>query len=655
MDDEESVFSILIGREGCDDEYSSIFEFKHNLQQSCLEEEVEEFSCGCVFYDHQYPNSTTNNTSKIITLLKHTASDSSFGCNYLLQFWSLVQVKRQHHHHHYLSTSDQPFCVSHLRKGLCWYRKLSTGHVYDVDEGAEDEQLGGVGRAYRSKNPESTPDLRLYSIHEFPLRNHAARCGLRVYLTMPLFGLHNNQCYGVLEFLSADATITRSLLSSLDQGLQIAGLKTTHTNYIPISNDNIEKMSSCRIEALTEIREAFMLITEIPQLYAANVWIPYGKCASITTNTRCMELVLFTEDVTRFMSTNQVHVQLRKGIIGMVLASESKSCFCRNLCEFSIADQPLAHYERRERLDVCFAICLQSSHTGDLLYVLEFYLYPTPTTDGYLASFLNFLLPAMKQELKTFKIASGKQLGEELVVEVIGFSRATGVTSSSESGQPQPNVFPFKFKSVQYSEDQPGKSVSHTSQTEQCSTAAAAFDSSKITETGKRKSGLHLSLEVLKPHFGKKLKDVAEELCVGRSTIKRACRDYGIERWPFKEKHARNLSLVERESARDSLQDMWPSRGNNLGQTEAEKVMIKVRYEEDIIRFELCVSSGVQKLREEVAMRLHLEMSSLKLKYFDEDNDEILLACDADLQLCPKSGTKIGKTCIQLFAQLISQ
>lgn len=112
----------------------------------------------------------------------------------------------------------------------------------------------------------------------------------------------------------------------------------------------------------------------------ANVWVPIGdQCvASVESNSSCMKLALSTNQIGKFMPTDQVHrihVHARKGMVGMVLASEEKSCFCRNLCEFSIADQPLSHYEISDRRDLCFAICLQSSLTNDLLYVVEFFLY----------------------------------------------------------------------------------------------------------------------------------------------------------------------------------------------------------------------------------------------------------------------------------------
>ncbi|KAH6798353.1 hypothetical protein C2S51_034837 [Perilla frutescens var. frutescens] len=219
MDDdyEEGVLSILRGREGWDEEYSSIDEFKEHLNQASPLAEEKVPHRGWVLR-----NEYNSNNTKIITLLKHIASHYWFAYNdhHLVQFWAVVKVEGRHH---YLSTSHQPFCVGQLSKGVSWYRNLSSQYEYHVDmEGAEaeKEQLGGVGRAYRNMHPESTPDLRLYSINEFPLRDHAARCGFRAYLALPLFDLHQNQCYGVLELLSHYPP-TRDAFYALDRRLKV--------------------------------------------------------------------------------------------------------------------------------------------------------------------------------------------------------------------------------------------------------------------------------------------------------------------------------------------------------------------------------------------------------------------------------------------------
>lgn len=198
---EERVLSSLIGRRGYHEEYSTIHEFKEDLNQAVLAE--EKLKHGWVFWraKHHKSKHTSQLQHKIRTLLKHIASMEWGGPHYLAQFWAVIKVEGRIH---YLSTSNQPFCVPNLRKGLCWYREQCMDDVYGVDvEGAEEEKLGIIGRAYRNKQPESTPDLMLYSMDEFPLRDHAARCGFRGYWALPLFDLHHkSECYGVLELFS---------------------------------------------------------------------------------------------------------------------------------------------------------------------------------------------------------------------------------------------------------------------------------------------------------------------------------------------------------------------------------------------------------------------------------------------------------------------
>ncbi|KAL1543589.1 protein NLP7-like [Salvia divinorum] len=172
----------------------------------------------------------------------------------LIQFWGVVTVEGSHH---YLSSSHQPFYVSSLNKGLCWYRKLCRDH--ECVAGGDDEQLGGVGRVYRNKLPESTPDLRLYSTHEFPTRDQAARCGIRAYTALPLFDSYTYQYYGVLEIFQREYSLheRNRLLSWLE--LQIAGLRSNHKS-IAITKEMLQKPES----EISDVLE--LAVTTIPQL-----------------------------------------------------------------------------------------------------------------------------------------------------------------------------------------------------------------------------------------------------------------------------------------------------------------------------------------------------------------------------------------------------
>ncbi|XP_047954959.1 protein NLP6-like isoform X2 [Salvia hispanica] len=584
---------------------------------------------------------------KMEGLMEKIATKSSKHNNWIVQFWA----PKMENGRCCLKTLYQPYAVSYLAKGVASFRKQCMENYYFVDDEAKQDELGPPGRVFRFKHPEISPDLFYYTREEFPMRNFAMVCCNRGYLVLPVFeneGIGNHKIVGVLEFLGF------------------------YHSDLPII-EKLMKIFNGTEKALREIRNVLILINVIPQLYMTNVWVPTRDCGGTTNSNRsCMELTFSTNDFMKSMATNSVHgihVQARKGMIGMVLASENKSCFCPNLSEFSIVDHPMSHYDMRDRRDVCFAICLQSSDTGNLVYVMEFFLYQGPATRMDVGSFLSLLLPIIKHALRSFKLACGKHLGEELVVEVIEFSDANKLDSS----ELEPAcVYPIIFKSVQYNlkgchhtevqlpneyhhieEEQHAEecneeqqNVYHHAEEEQHANECPVEDSYfNAREREKRKNSLNLSTEVLESHFGKKLKDVAKELGVGRSTIKRACREHGIQRWPNRIQHKKNPSLFEEESAADLEQDMLPSTDNfhpldNVTQINTGRVIVKVKYKEDLIKFELSLSLlGLAKLSEEVAKSLNLEMGSFKLKYMDEDGDEILISRDVDLQLCPKTRT----------------
>ncbi|KAL8053609.1 hypothetical protein ABFX02_05G082900 [Erythranthe guttata] len=162
---------------------------------------------------------------------------SYYPIDYMVQFWAAEEDGEQVN---YLITSDQPFAVvgDDLFKGFCWYRKKCLNYTYYTEKGT-------VGRAYRSKHSESSPDLRLYSTSEFPLRDFAARCGLRSYMAMPIFDFNNKQhCYGVLEFLC----FGHQPMSDISLFLLSKGLISAHANHDPVSgNLESELVSNLRL------------------------------------------------------------------------------------------------------------------------------------------------------------------------------------------------------------------------------------------------------------------------------------------------------------------------------------------------------------------------------------------------------------------------
>lgn len=598
---------------------------------------------------------------------------------FLIQFWTVKTINSRS----CLIATEEPFVFGRLCKGLCIYREHCMDHQYLVDDVAKEDELGPPGRVFLTNLPEFTQDLRLYSTKEFPLRNYAIPLCLRMYGAIPI-SMYPNQCEGVLEFVGYENRDYDKILKYLKPLLEGQALISTHLQVY--QSEHVIPQS-----AEHEISNMLEFVPEIPQICQVDVWVSCNQCSS----EGCMQLAMST-GVMSLWKCKCHRARKGKGILGILLASESKSCFCPNLCHFNITEEPGKHLAQYHRLGACFAICLQSSYTGNDFYMIEFFLGHGSSTKEKLSSFLNFLLSIMKKELKSFKVASGRELGEELVVEVIMFDK------SSEFGSIDPNDhnrFPLKFKLLQYGEENSRPLCEYGTMHNNCpdlnsrredveveqetmtSVGLNEEDSVPlITSKGRqRKMSIDITLDDLNPHFGKKLEDVAKELGVCRSTIKRVCRENGINRWPSHPNNKNCLSGFGRTMANNSVknskkqklsacineqQDFSLNQNNLYGNAtegnqsliqpeEVSYVVINATYDNDTVKFQLSHSSPLEKLEEEVIKRFKLEATSFKLKYMDEDGQWILLACDDDLHFGMKTLKALGKTRVQVLVQPI--
>lgn len=76
-----------------------------------------------------------------------------------------------------------------------------------------------------------------------------------------------------------------------------------------------------------------------------------------------------------------------------------------------------------------------------------------------------------------------------------------------------------------------------------------------------------------------------------------------------------------------SNKKMWPST-----QEDGSAITVKVTYGLDTVRFKFSRNTSFVALKDEVGRRLKLEGQNFNLKYLDDDEEWMLLACAADLQ-----------------------
>ncbi|XP_059653228.1 uncharacterized protein LOC132300237 [Cornus florida] len=183
---------------------------------------------------------------------------------------------------------------------------------------------------------------------------------------------------------------------------------------------------------------------------------------------------------------------------------------------------------------------------------------------------------------------------------------------------------------------------------------------------------LHNGQETMQPHleevdaftdkdigkfFGKKLEDVPQKFDVSKSTFKRPSRKNGISRGPPVKRN--KVSGSSPSSRRDPPCSKFVASAAHITPlvttpSEVRDIIIKATYGKDFIKFLLPFSSTLVELKESVSKRLKLNVESFKIKYTDDEGDQVLIACEKDLQDCTSAFNSLGMDTIEMFVEPIT-
>nr|XP_016452942.1 PREDICTED: uncharacterized protein LOC107777439 [Nicotiana tabacum] len=359
---------------------------------------------------------------KIASALKNAYISDNFGC-WLVQFWAPVTTKDQF----FLTTCDLPFGLTKLHEGLCFYR--SECLKFRISIVTENEnQLGPTGRVFKHGLPEMSPDISRYSAADFPQHSSAFTAGLGNYLAVPVFVPLSNECAGVLEIIGdKKGSFSQDLVQMVYEMLKKVDLRSSNMYGHPDKKQGIKGLA----RALKEIEEQLSFICRTHQLPLAQTWLPILDRSNVERFTTTEEqFCICTSAGYEFRAAcDMFHLGKSQGVVGKAFLTRS-SCFCSDITQLSMTEYPLAHVAHRVGLHSSFAICLQSSYTGDYVYLLEFFLPQDNKSDCRSPqTILNMLLASMERQFRSFKLASGQKLGEKLSVEIIPVPSDDGLNS----------------------------------------------------------------------------------------------------------------------------------------------------------------------------------------------------------------------------------
>ncbi|KAL7217466.1 hypothetical protein ACSBR2_010838 [Camellia fascicularis] len=411
----------------------------------------------------------------------------------LVQYWAPIITDGQA----ILTTQNQPFALSKIYKGLCWYRMISKHYKFYVDGETTEQQLGLPSRVFKHQLVESSPNVEYYSNKEYPQRKHALRCQIRAALALPVFEPTDHTYVGVLELLF---TTRDAFLIFLEEGcaydaflgLDLKCLNLWEHPFMEVSGQTVCNAMSYLVfmlllriltnqiqdkneAALTdEILDVLKLVLEVHELPLAHIWQTCRVCRSLLKNgvfglsrLRGLSSLMEENGYIFFRACGHHHFRKGMGVVGTALKSLNL-VFCADVTQFNITEYPVTHYAREFGLSGCgcFSVCLWSSNPGDDIYVLEFFLPMNNKVGGnVMTSLMKEILGTMKKKIQSFKLASGEELGEELIVEVIDFQygekkiQTLKLSSGEELGEEFSEVTDFhngeKLNSVQISQTRP--------------------------------------------------------------------------------------------------------------------------------------------------------------------------------------------------------